>query len=343
MFQTNVVTPSRLSCLIAMVLGVQLPSLHAATITYSLDAKSGYLIGPGGVTASDVSSSTDPSNVSAYSGYGFYSNNPNTDGSAAGNNAGWMYSRSGGQGSTYQHYSEIVQNATLTNTAASAMNFMYNFTINWGSLNASNYNFTDATEFSKAGYQVDIKVNGNSVWSSAFELFTDLNGSSFSSSGLLLGKYSAGSQYYSWDLLNSQLNLGTLAAGASMQLSYSIRTLVSGNHLVTCQSYSEPIPTEQGTDGVSLLAATTEPDCGYGDYGDYGSYGEFGYQQFAGYTYAQFGDPNGFDGTANNAGFTQSNIIGQPSGAVSEPGALALVGAGLAGLAFRRRQRKTAV
>ncbi len=336
MAQANLITPSRLSCLIALVLGVQLPTLHAAAITYTLDAKTGYQIGPAGSTASNETTATDPANVSAYDGYSGDNNNPNTAGAAAGNDAGWMYSRAGGKGSTYHHYSEIVQNATLTNDAASALDFLYNFTITWGGLTAANYGFTTAEEYSKAGYLVDIKVNGTSIWNSAFELLTDINGTTYSSAGNMLGSYSAGQQYYGWSPVTGQLNLGTLAAGASMQLSYSIRTMVSGNHLYTCFNNQEPQLTDAPSD-MNTLAVVSNPDCGYGEYGEYG---EYGYANFAGDTYAQFGDPNGFDSSI--AGFTQQNIVGRQPGSVSEPAGLALVGAGLAGLAFRRRQRRSA-
>lgn len=330
--QTNrCITPARLSLLIAGVLGVQLPSLQAGALTFNIDTKSGYSIGPGGSTASSEDSQTDSTNSSVYIKYGDYGTDPHTYGTAKGDNSGWMYTYAFGQGSTYAHTSEVVQNVEFTNDSGSAQDYLYNFLITWGSLTAYNYNFTTQDEYSRAGYLVDIMLNGNSVWSSAFELLTDINGTTTAGSGPMLGSYSSGSSYYSWSPYSGQINLGVLAAGASFELSYKIRTYVDGNHLTTCYGYgNEPTGEQIG------LMATEEPACdsGYG----YGGYGYGGYLDYAGYTYAQFGDPFNFDGNA--AGFTQNNLVGRTPGSVSEPGSLAILGAGVAALAFRRRQKK---
>ncbi len=333
MQDTRTLSPARLSLVIAAILGVQLPAVHATLLTYQIDSKSGYHIGPGGATASDESTDSNSSYSGAYSEYGSYYSNPHTAGAAIGNDSGWMYSRAFGQGSYYQHYSQITQNVMLENDSASAIDYLYNFTITWGSLTADGYYFSSAEEFSRAGYIVDILVNGSTAWSSAFELYTDQAGSSGSGSGQMLGSYDNGYSYYSWGPFSGQLDLGTVAAGATLALSYSIRTYVEGNHLTSCN----------GNWGVPTLAATTESvatECeGYGGYG-YGGYGYGGYLSYAGSTYAQFGDPNGFDGVTS--GFTQDNLLERNPNDVSEPGALALLGAGLAGLAFRRRQKKSA-
>ena len=54
MQDTRTLSPARLSLVIAAILGVQLPAVHATLLTYQIDSKSGYHIGPGGATASDL-------------------------------------------------------------------------------------------------------------------------------------------------------------------------------------------------------------------------------------------------------------------------------------------------
>lgn len=333
MLKQRHLNPARLSLLIAGVLGVQLPAVQATLLSYNIVTKSGYNIGPGGATASNENSFSDPSYSGSSAEYGGYYSDPHTAGAAYGNDSGWMYSRAFGQGSTYQHYSEVTQNVLLENNTGAAQDYLYNFSITQGSLSAQNYFFSTQEEFSKASYIVDIKVNGSSVWSSAFALFTDLSGTTATFSGEMLGSHDGTSAGYYWNPYSSQLVLGSVGIGESLQLSYSIRTYAEGNHLTSCSNSGG----EQNTFGS--LAASDTPDCsGYGGYG-YGGYGYGGYLSYAGYTYAQFGDPNGFDSTVS--GFTSDNIVSS-NGTVTEPGALALLGVGVSALAFRRRQKKPA-
>ncbi|OBP13878.1 hypothetical protein A5320_14475 [Rheinheimera sp. SA_1] len=316
--------PKKLSLVIATILGVNLNTSYATLLNYNIITESGYAIGQ---TTPLINSSThsDPASSSVYLDYNSYGQDPNTRGAAAGNDYGWMYSRSGGQGSYFTHYSVVTQTVDLQNDSAFDQDYNYNFAINFGSLSAYNFSFNTALEYSMAGYEVEISVNNTALWQSSFTLTTDLaSGSVGSGSGVSLAAYSEGNNYFSWPEYSGNLGLGLLGSGQSLTLSYSIKTFVAGNHAASCNGYGSPA-------GFSEL----EEDCnGYG----YGGYGSYGYLNFSGDTYAQFGDPNSFSGTP--VAFNNQNITPQRE-VIAAPGTLALAGLGLAGLAFRRRKQQS--
>lgn len=308
--------PKKLSVVIATILGVNLNTSYATLLNYNIITESGYAIGE---TAPLTNSASNSDPVSAYIElqYNNYGQDPNTRGAAAGNDSGWMYSRSGGQGSYFSHYSIVTQTVDLLNNTGFDQNYVYDFVINFGSLSAYNFSFNSALEYSMAGYEVEIAVNNNALWQSAFTLTTDLaSGSVGSGSNTSLATYSNGNSSFSWPEYTGNLGLGVLGNGQSLTLTYSIKTFVAGNHSASCYGY--------GSSGCD----------GYG----YGGYGNYGYLNFNGDTYAQFGDPNGFNSTP--IAFNNQNIRPQRD-TISAPGTLALAGLGLAGLAFRRRKQQS--
>ncbi len=308
--------PKKLSVVIATILGVNLNTSYATLLNYNITTESRYDIGQPVVDTDSVSDSGATSS-SVYLDYNSYGQDPNTRGAAAGNDSGWMYSRSGGQGSYFSHYSIVTQSVDLQNDSGFDQNYIYDFAINFGSLSAYNFSFNTALEYSIAGYEVEIAVNNSAMWQSSFTVTTDLaSGSVGSGTGVSLAAYSNGNNYFSWPEYTGNLGLGLLGNGQSLTLTYSIKTFVAGNHATSCNGYGSS-------------------ECnGYG----YGGYGNYGYLNFSGDTYAQFGDPNSFSGTP--VAFNSQNIRPQRDD-IAAPGTLALAGLGLAGLAFRRRKQQS--
>jgi uncharacterized protein (TIGR03382 family) len=330
--------PKKLSVMIAAVLGANINTSYASLLNYNIVTESGYAIGQTPpITYNSIDNS--PTYSSTYLNYNNYGENPNTRGAAAGDEYGWMYSRAGGEGSYFSHYSIVTQSVELENNSGVGQNYNYSFAINFGSLSAYNLGFSNADEYSSAGYEVDILVNNVSLWQSAFLLTSSLNnGAVGTGSGTSLASYNSGDEYFSWPEYFGNLNLGLLNAGDSLTLSYSIKTFVAGNHSATCSGYGVPTvlsaPEEDSGQSIGVQTASLEASCnGYG----YGGYGSYGYLNFNGNTYAQFGDPNYF--TSTPIAFNAQNITSQRQ-SVDAPGSLALAGLGLAGLAFRRRKQK---
>ncbi len=320
------VSPTKLSVLIATVLGVHVGTSYASLLNYNIVTESGYAIGQSApLTYNSVDS--NPTYAASSLEYGTYNSDPHTRGAARGDDLGWMYSRSGGQGSYFSHYSVVTQNVELQNNSGSAQYYNYNFAINFGSLSAYDFGFTNATEYSTAGYEVVIAVNNVALWQSAFVLQTNqANGTLGSGTGTTLASYAIGESYFSWPEYFSNLDLGLLNIGQSLQLSYSIKTFVAGNHATSCYGYGD-VPSAVES---QLSALTADENCD-------GGYGEYGGMSFNGDTYAQFGDPNGFNSTP--VMFKEDSFTARAQG-VAAPGTLALAGLGLAGLAFRRRKPK---
>jgi hypothetical protein len=324
----NTLTPRKLSVLIATLLGVSLLPAQATLLNYNILTNSGYK------HAQDESISNennDQSPVSSYVSDSYWSSATTSDGAAAGNDQGWMYSRSRGEGAYYHHYSSVTQVVDLLNDTGVMQNYSYDFRINFGSLTASNYDFSTAEEFSVAGYMVDILLNGSSIWHSMYTLTNNLaDGFTATASGTNLVNYTDGSSYASWGEYASTLNLGLLGAGDSLNLSYSIKTFVKGNHLQGCGGGQVPTAVNQLQNNNDAFSTNAIAEDCYGDYG----YGGYGYYGFTGYSYAQFGDPNGF--SSEPVAFNDQNIR---ISSVPEPAPLLLAGLGLAGLAFRRRRQ----
>ncbi|MCF6218745.1 MAG: PEP-CTERM sorting domain-containing protein [Gammaproteobacteria bacterium] len=251
---------------------------------------------------------TGPSSVSVYSngadstGYAY--------GAAWGNDSGDMFSRASGNG-FFSAESHIQQAVEFTNDSGTAQSYSFDFTINSGSLWAQNYATFGAGEYVQAGNAVAIKLNGVNVFTSDATLLNSEGGINLSTNGVALGSYVAGSNNYGWGTYTGTLDLGIFNAGDTFLLEYDIFTFTDSN-----------------------VATLSNCEDGYGGWGE-----EIGGDNeiscwFNSDGSSRFGDPNGINGMP----ITSHTVTGTPA-SVPEPGLLFLLGGGVAGLAFARRNR----
>ncbi len=236
---------------------------------------------------------------------------------ANGNDAGWMYSNSRGDG-IFTAQSTIQQSVEFTNTTGSIQNYFFDFTISFGSLSSIAYIPLVNDDFTTAGNEVSITLNGAEIFNSAAELTTNTSGANLITDGLVLGSYSPGSDSYNWGEYSDTLNLGTIGIGETFTLEYDITTFASSNI-----PYSECAGFDYG-EGYGIAE-------GFGE-GNGGSAVSTCTNNFV---KSQFGDPNGFSSVPIN-----NNTVTSSAVAVSEPSALFLLGGGLAGLAYSRRRKQ---
>lgn len=126
---------------------------------------------------------------------------------------------------------QVLHKATITNDTGVGQNIDFSFLILSGELGlgySSNYN--DTNTLIQSGYSADIRVNGNSLWNSKASLTVVndwWNGQGLSTSGTTLGGLTNNGVSYEWGNYAGVLNLGYLAAGASITLEYQLNTYVN--------------------------------------------------------------------------------------------------------------------
>jgi hypothetical protein len=207
------------------------------------------------------------------------------------------------------HYTDAV-----TNNSGAAQSYMFNFHVVPGEVSA--YGGSNvAGDFAKAGYSIVIRLNGSSIWSSAYEVLSTsdgLDGASVSttSSGTGLGGAPDASGYYSVPSYDGSIDLGTFAAGDSFDLDYQLLSYAESNLTGNC-GYA--------------MSSTGEFAGGEGRYGNCGAI-------------ARSGDP--LSQFPYGATFPGPNTLGVTSQTTSvpEPATLLLLGVGLAGIGLGRKR-----
>ena len=156
-------------------------------------------------------------------------------------------------------------------------------------------------------YNLEILLNGASIWSSYAALATTSSGTTLTQSGASLGGTLTGSQYSWADYTNSLLlsSFATLNAGDSYTIDYRLTTTASGNLICTGS------PSNTGGGGATdPVGGGVKPN------------------------------PDSSNGNANPCGGAVARI-GDPFGVrdVPEPSTVALLGLGLVGFGITRRRK----
>jgi len=200
--------------------------------------------------------------------------------------------------------SSTYQVAQITNSSNTTQNLSFNFLIPKAYLETTiMYSWKPFTGgyYENASFSADIRADGVSIWNSAAELRYDQSGATLNESGTNLGLTKYNLE--SWivgEAYETNAYNGLLNLGA-----------IGANSTITLEY---------------LLTAKAETNT------------EF-YQALAGYgAKASIGDPFNFN---NTPFFAEENFIANNSGtSVPEPSQIALIGTGLAALAFRRKNKK---
>ena len=312
MFKVN--RPKALVLLIA-----SLGAMHAG---HALAASSLQMAVSGNVAA-DVA--TDGStNSYSESGSSFVNNSTSASGSnsyayseAWGNQYGTYRAQANGSGNSFSSAANFQQTWTITNDLGAAAAYSLNFFIYYGSISA----YGNATGDGYASYALTIKKNNtDELFASAARINSD---GSMVKSGTELDSPGQFSNEYYWGGTTVALDLGVLAAGASMTLDYDLISTAYGEYDVgSCSSDS------------------------YGGYGGYGGEVALAFDIIDGYggaqctSYAALGDPAGLSATTlPPTGALIINAAAIPQNDVPEPTTLALLGLGFAALGARRRKK----
>ncbi len=354
---------NRLSC--AVLLAMSLPVVQAQSVNVnSIAANGSYILGTDAQVNLSQTSVFGSVDVVRFPSSGVNSAVLHSYGSASGN----FGSRSSGN-SVYDVTGSFKIVETITNNTLVAQTANFSFYITPGYLTNSIGSALTGTDFVTAGLKFDIKRNGSSVWGSSATLASSASGATFDTTGDAT-LYSGAGTYYSVNGVSRSVDLGVIDAGESIQLSYQLDTFARGNSVAGVDRVVPP--TSYFVPEQSIV-----PGACYGGYGDFFARVSNGYGggcngstdpiiipahtvEVPGYTVnaapsgsqASSGDP--FDinfrtgvpfATGEDAALPlgiESNVVSFTA-AVPEPSTYALMVAGLAGIGWAARRRRSSV
>ena len=220
------------------------------------------------------------------------------------------------RGSVATATSQVSQYATITNTSNTAQQFNFSFLFNAGYLSIPTFGAGD-----EASYAADIKVNGISLWNTSFSITSTSNGSSvIAETGTSIGGCYL--QQHCSNFFSGNDTSNQLAASGRYGFDEWIWNDFSSRVNLGTFDAGQSFNFEYSLTARSKIVGNYACD-------------SFGY----GCAHAKIGDPNSISlSPINNKTITATPATNQ----VPEPASGALIGAGLAALAYRRRKTKQA-
>ena len=202
-------------------------SAQAALLVTSLDATGSYVLNSNPVVLLNQSSNSPIGSVDVLN---FLSASPSSVGMHSYGDAGGSFgSRSSGDG-LYDVTGSFHIALNITNSLTTTQNVNFSFNITPGMLANTLSNF-GAGQFVESGVSFDIKTTLNTVTSTVFGstgvLRSDTAGTSFVSTGTNL--YGGSGLYRSIDGAHFDVSLGSLAAGQTLSLNYTLGSYAKGN------------------------------------------------------------------------------------------------------------------
>ena len=249
--------PSRTSLAVRSTLGTALLAAmalatQAQTITIDqMEARGDYILN-GALTDALINNSAGPASFVDVLSFPF--DVPSGGGlHSYGSSNGVFGSRSSGFG-VFDLSGSFVINLTITNNQATAQNAIFNFHITPGLLELTDLPYT-GSQFAEAGLGFNIVTSNGKSFNSTAVLRSDTTGLLFSSTGDSSLYGGAGANYFVAGA-DRTLDLGELASGESITLSYTLNSYAVGNTIVA-QTTVVPARTVQ-IPGYWTAACSTE-------------------------------------------------------------------------------------
>jgi hypothetical protein len=282
--------------------GLMTMPVQATVVTNVLTATATTSVNGGGAT---TNTGSDPAYISKsrWESGGYSS----TGAAAWGNAYGTYFAGANGEGK-YNSTGQFKRAVTLTNDNGFATDYSLTFFIYGGAISA---NSNGATGSGSASYNLSIKQDDTTRFASSATIGSDDSLSVIGTS--LSGAAHSSYGYYSWSGTYVDLDLGTLAAGASTTLYFDLLSNAHGNF-------------DEFTGDTCWVGETGEVAALFSEEG-----------RCTGSSGAGLGDPNDF---AENTGTQDQFVIRETrSNGVPVPGSLPLLGLGLMALAYSRKFR----
>jgi len=319
----------RLSCLTLAALGAMaaLPTWAAPVLTANTAA-----FAPLGTPGSTTNYGTPPTYAGSQS---FASNTVGNAGSFAFSNQFGTYAVSSNATGRAESDARASLLYTLQNTSSIAQAYSMSFYIYAGAISALVDGNTSLTlgESLLASYAARISVGGNTLFNSAVSVSNSFDtGITVTRQGTQLDEYNNGATgFYGWNGRMYNIELGILAAGASIDILAEVSTDVFAN--VGTYDFAGG---DDGYGGYGGGCFNNEPTLAR-------SFGEVDSTIcFKGRSQAFYGDPiEFFSAGPDTANENPVSFASRPANDVPEPGSLALVGLALAAAASAARRRKS--